>query len=145
MSGSPSARDAAVLEQVAYLRHELLTPVNHILGFTEIQIDEAQETGLHDYVPALAEINTRGRALLTIIEDGLGPLSHLADLKHLEERIESEAEPTLGQARELAERLHTIGSHSAALEVDLVSSALESLLAISQAMVRSEGERDLRV
>jgi len=142
MTARSSAPGDPGLEQIAQLRHALLTPINHILGLTELQIDEAPETGLCDYVPALAEINTRGRTLLAIIEGELAPVSHLSDLKHLDQRLESEARPTLGQARKLAEQLLATGHHSAAEEVSLVSSALESLLAISRATVQdlSAGE-----
>ncbi len=145
-----TARSSApgdLLEQIAQLRHALLTPINHILGLTEIQMDEAPETGLCDYVPALAEINTRGRTLLAIIEGELERLSpDLSDLKQLDARLESEARPTLGQARKLAEQLLATGHHSAAEEVSLVSSALESLLAISRATVQdlSAGESPVR-
>ena len=57
MSGNANPRE---------LKHALLTPINHILGFTEIQLEEADENGLLDCVPAFAEINARGRALLSI-------------------------------------------------------------------------------
>jgi hypothetical protein len=110
------------------LKHALLTPINHILGFTEIQLEEAEENGLLDCVPALAEINGRGRALLEIIEDELARSS--ANLETLDARIEAEAIPTLGLSRGLAERLRLLGNHSAAEDVDVVSSALESLLAL---------------
>jgi signal transduction histidine kinase len=134
-----SSAQGASLEHVAHLRHELLTPINHILGFTEIQIEEAAETGLHDYVPALKEINTRGRTLLAIIEDELAPLSTLSDLKYLDAHLESDAGSTLCQVRKLAEQLHAIGHHSAAEELHLVSSALEQLLSISHQMVQDLG------
>jgi signal transduction histidine kinase len=120
------------LEQIAHLRHELLTPINHILGLTEMQMDEAPEMGLGDYIPALAEINTGGRKLLAIIEGELNAFSRPSDLKRLDARLELEARPTLGQARKLAEQLHAIGQHSAAEEVSLVSSALQNLIAISR-------------
>jgi signal transduction histidine kinase len=137
-----SAPGDAGLEQIAHLRHELLTPINHILGLTELQIDEAPETGLSDYIPALAQINACGRTLLAIIEGELAPFSNPSDLKHLDERLESEARPSLGQARTLAEQLHSTGHHSAAEEVGLVSSALESLLAISRATVQDPSARE---
>jgi signal transduction histidine kinase len=133
MTARPSPPDdPANLEQIAHLRHELLTPINHILGLTELQMDEAPETGLADYVPALAEINTRGRKLLAIIEGELAAFSCPSDLRQLEARLESEARLTLGQARKLAEQFHAIGQHSAAEEVNLVTRALESLIAISR-------------
>lgn len=155
MTARPSAPDDPIsLEQIAHLRHELLTPINHILGLTEIQIDEAPETGLDDYVPALAEINTRGRKLLAIIEGDLAPFSRLSDLKHLNARLESEARPTIGRSQRLALELQAIGHDSAAEEVNLVSSALENLVAILRETVRdlstaqpgqSKSEGDLRV
>jgi signal transduction histidine kinase len=136
MTARSSAPGDPGLEQIAHLRHELLTPINHILGLTELQIDEAPETGLSDYVPALAQINTSGRTLLAIIEAELAPCSRLSDLKHLDQRLQSEARPSLGQARKLAEQLRATGHHSAAEEVSLVSGALESLLATSRATVQ---------
>jgi signal transduction histidine kinase len=136
----PSApNDASNPEQIAHLRHELLTSINHILGLTELQMDEAPESGLHEYVPALAEINARGRKLLAIIEAELGHFSGPSGLKHLDARLEYEGRPTLGQARTLAEQLHAIGRQSAAEEMDLVSGALETLLSISHAMVQDSG------
>jgi signal transduction histidine kinase len=124
------------LEQIAHLRHEMLTPINHILGLTEMQIDEAPETGLCDYVPALVEINTRGRKLLAIIEGELGAFTLASDLLQLNARLESEGRPALGQARKLAEQLHGMGHRAAAEEVNLVSSAIEQLLAISHETVQ---------
>lgn len=113
------------------LKHALLTPINHILGFTEIQLEEADENGLLDCVPALAEINARGHALLDIIEDEFTGCS--AHLENLDARIEAEAIPTLGLSRGLAERFRLLGNLSAAEDVDVVSSALESLLALCRA------------
>lgn len=119
MSGSANLRE---------LKHALLTPINHILGFTEMQLEEAEENGLLDYVPAFTEINGRGRTLLDIIEDEFAGSS--ANLEHLDARIESEAIPTLGLSRGLAEQLRLQGNDPAADDVDVVSGALESLLAL---------------
>jgi signal transduction histidine kinase len=110
---------------IAQLRHDLLTPINHILGFTEIQIEEAQEAGLLECVPALTEINAGGRSLLAIIKDEFDP----ADLARLSQRIESEARPALDLAQKLA------GQHQTS-ELQLVADALENLLSISQEMLK---------
>jgi signal transduction histidine kinase len=124
--------------QIAHLRHELLTPINHILGFTEMQIEEAAETGLLDCVPEFREINTGGRSLLTLIENGLDSDSGFSDLWRLGARIESEARPVLGLARKLAAEVRTIGNESVAEEVDLVASALDNLISISHQMLRQD-------
>ena len=111
--------------EIARLRHDLLTPINHILGFTEIQIEEAQEAGLHESVPLLMEINGGGRSLLAIIQNEFDP----QDLARLSERIESEARPALGLARKVSEQLPSS-------ELQLVAEALENLLSISRQMIK---------
>jgi signal transduction histidine kinase len=129
MKGSP--------DQLAHVRHELLTQINHIIGFTEIQIDEAPEIGLGEHVPALSEINTCGRSLMALIENAFGPGANGSDLESLDGHIESEATPALVQAQKLAGHLHAIGFASAADEIELVSTALESLLNISHEMLKT--------
>jgi signal transduction histidine kinase len=116
------------------LKHALLTPINHILGFTEMQLEEAEESGLLDCVPAFTEIHGRGRTLLEIIEDEFAGSS--ANLEQLDARIESEAIPTLGLARGLADRLRLQGNVLAADDVDVVSGALDSLLALCRETAR---------
>lgn len=132
MNALPSDKHSHV-EQIGHLRHELLTRINHILGLTEIQMDEALETEC-DYVPALTEINACGRTLFAIIESELNS-SATPDLLALNRQIESEARPTLGQAQELVNHLNVSGRDAAAQEMSLVLTALESLLSISQEMI----------
>jgi signal transduction histidine kinase len=137
----PAAEQEEVpeLNQVANLRHELLTPINHILGFTEMQIEEAAETGLFDCVPDFRKINIGGRMLLAIIEDGLNSGSGPSDLRRLGALLESQALPVLSLARKLAEQAHTLGNQSVAEEVDLVARALVALISISQNILRESG------
>jgi signal transduction histidine kinase len=59
-------------ESLARLRHDLRTPVNHILGYTELLIDDAAERHLEAQIPALQGIQNGGRELLEIMRTGLG-------------------------------------------------------------------------
>lgn len=147
MTPEPFPHDApAPADPLADLRHALFTSLNHILGLTEMQIEEAPEAGLEDYVPILAEINAKGRRLLAIVESSLRPLSGAGDLERLGAHIRSEGEPALVQATTLAEGLRTTGHYRSAKEIILVSGALERLLSISEvAASRSEREGDLSV
>jgi signal transduction histidine kinase len=133
---SSAQDDLAAREQIAHWRHELLTLINHILGYTGIQIEEAPEAGLADYVPAFREINSGGQALLAIIEDELAAHPCASDFQHMSERLECEAAPALGLARKLVTELRAIGRGSVAQEAELVLRALESLLSMSNEMVR---------
>ena len=73
-AGSLSERD--VLRQ---LRHDLRTPVNHILSYAELLREEAQDSGLTELVVALEEIILAGRQTLTLISDILHPTRPEAD------------------------------------------------------------------
>ena len=120
---------------LAHLRHELLTHVNHVLGFTEMQLDEGSESRLSVYMPMFADVHARGRNLLAIIERELDAGRSCADLVELDRCLSSEARPALDQAQRLAYQLHAAGLACAAEEMDLVSTALERLLETSRGMV----------
>ena len=58
---------------LAYLRHELRTPINHIIGYSEMLQEEAEEQGLASYITDLQRIDSAGRQLLALVNDNLGP------------------------------------------------------------------------
>src|SRR5438876_4583706 len=60
------ARDALL----AHLRHELRTPVNAILGYSEMLLEDEAPAHVR---PDLEKIQTAGRALLTLINEILDP------------------------------------------------------------------------
>jgi len=62
------------LEQAALseLRHNLRTPVNHILGYTELLIEDASSAQKHAALDPLRQIHSSARAALTDINMALG-------------------------------------------------------------------------
>src|SRR4051812_48427085 len=56
-------------------RHGLRTPVNHILSYTRLVLEEVRELGEDDLVTALEAIEADGQQALTLIEAMLAPAS----------------------------------------------------------------------
>ncbi len=56
---------------LANMSHELRTPLNAIIGYSEMLVEEAEETGDEGYVPDLKKIHGSGKHLLGLINDVL--------------------------------------------------------------------------
>lgn len=54
---------------LANMSHELRTPLNAILGYSELIIEEAEETGATEVVEDVSHIHSAGRHLLKLIND----------------------------------------------------------------------------
>ena len=66
---TPEERDRAAA--ASQLRHDLITPVNHILGFTELLIEEAEERGRGHLVDRLGSVRSLGKQVLEGIDHAL--------------------------------------------------------------------------
>jgi PAS domain S-box-containing protein len=58
-------------EFLANMSHELRTPMNAILGYSEMLVEEAEDTGQDSFIPDLKKINAAGTHLLALINDVL--------------------------------------------------------------------------
>jgi len=56
---------------LANMSHELRTPMNAIIGYSEMLMEDAQDSGLAEVVPDLKKINRAGTHLLSLINDVL--------------------------------------------------------------------------
>jgi two-component system, sensor histidine kinase ChiS len=56
------------------LIHDLRTPLNLIIGYSEMLIEQAQEQGQHDFVPDLQKTHAAGKQLLALINDNFHPI-----------------------------------------------------------------------
>ena len=56
---------------LAGMRHELRTPINHIIGYGEMLQEEAGDQGQKGFVPDLQRIQEAGRQLLTLVNNNL--------------------------------------------------------------------------
>lgn len=74
------------------LIHDLRTPINHIIGYSELLIEQAQEDGHVGLAPDLQIIRTAGLQLLTLISDNFYPISTQKASETLAERSKEHAE-----------------------------------------------------
>ena len=120
-------------EALAHLRHELRTPINHILGYTEILLEDAQESGIGSFAPALREMNAGGRRLLewiqTILADGGGGVTE-AQLESLAAKVRPQTGRMLASAEALAVGLKDSGNEDALTDVARVAVACRRLISM---------------
>lgn len=72
LSRATRAAEAANLAKsqfLASMSHELRTPLNAVIGYSEMLIEEAEDTGAEALVPDLERIRNAGKHLLHIIND----------------------------------------------------------------------------
>ena len=61
------------LETLSKLRHALRTPLNQIIGYSEMLMESAEENNASAIVPDLKRIHSSGGQLLGVINDALAP------------------------------------------------------------------------
>ena len=125
-------------DELKHLRHELRTPINHILGYTEILIEDAEAAGAAETVEALRAVHAGGRSLLDSIQCGLGDTFGVVtfeQLEKLEAKLLPEAERLLGLAQSAAGDLRASGHEESLQDLDRVSNAFRRLIGLVRQMV----------
>jgi adenylate cyclase len=73
--GRDQALDASRTQKafLGHLRHELRTPINAMIGYSEMLLEDAAERGLADFIPDLQKIHTASNQLLARVNDIFDP------------------------------------------------------------------------
>lgn len=77
---SPPPTEAARHALPSRLIHDLLTPLNQIIGYSEMLIEQAREQGQTDFVSDLQKTHAAGKRLLSLIHDNFLSF-HLPDTR----------------------------------------------------------------
>src|SRR3954447_23137721 len=99
-------------DELKHFRHDLRTPINHILGYTEMLVEDAEEIGVTAFAPEIRKLNAGGRALLELIVSFLGEGSGTVmpdQLEAFEERLRGRAEALRQSARDIEARIGAAG------------------------------------
>ena len=85
--------DSLPPESVSELRHELRTPVNHIVGYCEMLLEDAVEADHTDHKVALQDTLGVARDVLNLINTGLPPSEKEVPRRSVVDLVESLREP----------------------------------------------------
>lgn len=98
-------------ERVDAIRHELRAPIDHIVGYGELLLDEARESRLTALGPDVRRIVAAGRELLALCESALEPESIRddRDVEALGQLLRTPLNSILGYAELLQEEATVAG------------------------------------
>ena len=68
--GQETEKHSASLSNI---RHQLRTPLNHIIGYSEMLLEEAEDQQLESFAGDLNKIHSAGKQLLAMINDLIDP------------------------------------------------------------------------
>ncbi|MCP5527057.1 MAG: response regulator [Verrucomicrobiales bacterium] len=97
---------------LAKIRHELRTPVNHIIGYSEILREEAEGLAPASFLQDLERIDAGGHRLLALIGTHLGedaPAPARANWRELHHELRTPVHQVIGYSELLAERCDELG------------------------------------
>lgn len=71
MSDEPADSGAKQTPTLSFIRHELMTPLNQIIGYTEMLKEDAQDQGLDEMVADLDKVHQAARDLVKMVQSYL--------------------------------------------------------------------------
>jgi adenylate cyclase len=98
-----------------HLRHELHTPLNHIIGYSEMLLESATEVGIAGLEPRLRELHGQAQRVMMLVDEVLGRTrrEHEIDLH----RLSSEAAEPISSIIAGVDELRTQAQHMDGVEV----------------------------
>src|SRR5438067_4458811 len=116
-------------ESSGNLKHELRTPLHHIIGYCEMLIEQAQDDGLDIFIPDLDRIHAAGERLLRVVDDLCDPVAdRRIDELSMHHEVRTPLNQVIGYAEMLQEEAKDLGHDSFASDLQNVHTAGRRLL-----------------
>ena len=129
-------------ESAAGLRHRLRTPLNHIIGYSEMLLEEGERERGDEFAEQLRRIREIGRCVVVSVQNALSPSGRDATDRDIE-RFRSEVRPVLEDLVRTAGGALEIAPEKSVADVLRIASAGRELLDF--AMGGMELDREARV
>ncbi|MEW6160108.1 MAG: adenylate/guanylate cyclase domain-containing protein [Verrucomicrobiota bacterium] len=120
---------------LARIRHELRTPINHIIGYSEMLQEEALDAGQKQFLRDLERIHHGGRQLLDLINrffDSEKFDSRRWDLHHVLHELRTPVNHIIGYTELLQEQAEEIGAKSFVPDLQKIHLAATNWLALME-------------
>ncbi len=128
-------------EGLSKLRHALRTPLNQIIGYSELLMETAEETGTTSLIPELKRIHSGGAELLALINDALAAWKIEAgkvDFAALRENLRTPLSAVITLTSESLAKARTAGQAAIAKDLEKILLAAQNLLSLSENTAATE-------
>src|SRR4051812_15964700 len=118
------------LETLSKLRHALRTPLNQIIGYSEMLMESAEENNASAIVPDLKRIHSSGGQLLAVINDALAPWkidTGRIDFPAMRQAMQSPLGAVVNQAGLCLERSRASGHSELVKDLEKILTAAQNL------------------
>jgi adenylate cyclase len=115
---------------LSHLRHELHTPLNHIIGYSELLLESAGEGHIVALEPKLRELHQCARQLMVLVDEMLGRTRREPgdiDLHRLDTQSSAPIATIIATADELRRQSEQMGAAEAGQDLDRIASAARTL------------------
>lgn len=122
-------------EGLSKLRHALRTPLNQIIGYSELLMESAEETGITTLTPELQRIHSGGGELLALINDALAAWKIEAgkvDFPALRENLRAPLGGIVTVATQAIVQARAADQAAIAQDLDKILSAAQNLLNLAE-------------
>ena len=114
-------------ETLSEARHNLRTPINHILGYSEMLMEDAEDQGKQQLLDDFRQIVEDGKLALAIINGALTPATNEVG----EPELRAMHDALLAPVNQILERVRRFEPEIASADLAKVRTAAERLLAMS--------------
>lgn len=113
------------------LKHDLRTPLNHIIGYSEMLLEEAADSPRQEFVADLERIHFAGRRLLNVVNDLFDPVksaAYKADPQLIHHEVRTPLNQIIGYAEIIQEEARERGADALAGDAGRILEAARELL-----------------
>ncbi|HEX2862749.1 MAG TPA: adenylate/guanylate cyclase domain-containing protein [Lacunisphaera sp.] len=122
-------------EGLSKLRHALRTPLNQIIGYSELLMESAEESGSNALLPDLQRIHSGGGELLALINDALAAWKIEAgkvDFPSLREKLRGPLTAVIAVANQSIAQARLDHQEAIAADLDKILRAAQNLLTLAE-------------